>query len=173
MLEFLLTGIPLIGIWISIVQMSIGMWQYYTIQYAANAAGAYTAVHGANCLQGSNHCIVHISDIAAVLARSSFAIPRNKVTVTFTAWKKASEAIANTSPATVTCRLDNCISQSAYQTMQWPPYDYNYMNNGEVTIRATYVWKSALALLLLGPGSGPQSFHSYTMAGYTHQVMLF
>jgi hypothetical protein len=48
MLEFALTGIPLIFIWISIVQMAIGMWRYHTIQYAVKTAGAYIVVHGSD-----------------------------------------------------------------------------------------------------------------------------
>jgi Flp pilus assembly protein TadG len=47
-LEFALTGIPLIFIWISIVQMAIGMWRYHTIQYAVKTAGAYIVVHGSD-----------------------------------------------------------------------------------------------------------------------------
>ena len=48
LLEFTLMGIPLIFVLISIVQLSIGLWRYYSLQYAVKAAGSYISMHGAD-----------------------------------------------------------------------------------------------------------------------------
>jgi Flp pilus assembly protein TadG len=171
MLEFVLTGVPLIFVWLSIVQMSLGMWQYHTLQYAVKAAGAYASVHGSNCLLGTNSCEAHLSDTALVLANTAFAIPRKSITVTFTAWKTAADAKNHANPSKVSCRLDNCISQTAYQTMQWPPNMYNNANNAEIAIRAEFLWKTSLAMIT--PAGSTSGAGAYWLPGYTHQTVLF
>ena len=49
LLEFVLVGIPLLFLGISITEMARGMWQYHTLQFATKQAAAYASVHGATC----------------------------------------------------------------------------------------------------------------------------
>jgi len=55
--EFCLTGIPLIFIWIGIFWMAFGMWEFHTLQYASKVANSYLATHGAQYVSVSGSAI--------------------------------------------------------------------------------------------------------------------
>jgi Flp pilus assembly protein TadG len=83
MVEFALSGVPLIFVVISSVQMAIGMWHYHTLQFAVKEAGAYLAVHGSSTgYCQSNAC--EIENVAAVLSNRAIGLPAISVYVTFT-----------------------------------------------------------------------------------------
>jgi Flp pilus assembly protein TadG len=169
LLEFTLVGIPMIFASISIVQMAIGMWNYATLQYAVRQAAAFASVHGAHCQQTPNSCLAYLSDTAKVLEYAGIGLPPSHVTVTFTAWKTKADAEANTNASTVTCQLDNCISQTNYKTMQWPPNQYNNEGASEIAIGASYTWHSGMAMV----GPSPTHSNSYTLPAYSHQPVMF
>jgi Flp pilus assembly protein TadG len=162
MVEFTLTGIPLIFIMISIVQMSIGMWHYHTLQYAVKEAGAYLSIHGSSTgYCKANAC--QIQNVAAVLKTDAIGIPASSINVTFTPVSSADHATSGTA---YSCRLDNCVSDST----TWPIAGFNSIGS-EFEIKALYQWNNALAMV--APGGGTVRFNSYWFPGYTHQIIMY
>jgi hypothetical protein len=159
----------MIFVWISIVQMSIGMWHYHTLQYAVKMAASYATVHGASCANAGNSCQVHLSDVATILKTNAIGIPASEIQVTWTACQDSTCGTTDSQ----TCWLDHCISDSTYTAMIWPPSGYNNPGTSEIKIRADYLFKSALCMVAPGPGAGPVRFGQFHLPGYTHQIMLF
>ena len=163
MVEFVLTGIPLIFVWISVVQMSLGMWHYHTLQYAVKAAGTYIAHHGTGCSATGNTCANQIKDAASVLKAVAIGIPASEVTVTFTALKSD-----HTTAATpVTCQLDACVTN----TTTWPPHQLR-QPGADIKIKADYTFNGAMCMV------APElqlnrEFRGVPSSGYTHQFILF
>ena len=165
MLEFALCGVPLIFVWISTVQMALGMWHYHTLQYATKAAGAYLATHGAGYIAQGNSAI-EIENIATVLANAATGVPASSVQVTFTAYK--SDRTTNT---THNCELDTCETD----TTVWPPNSggYNTVGN-DFEIACEYQWKNSIAMVAGGAGGkGVVNFAAFWLPGHTHQFILF
>src|SRR5579862_5160756 len=105
-LEFTLTGIPLMFIWISIMQVAIGMWQYHSLQYAVKVAGSYVAVHGSDCSTGTNTCSIQIKNAAQVLNAYLGGMPTSQVYVTFNTMASDHVTVAST----VSCWLNSCLT---------------------------------------------------------------
>jgi Flp pilus assembly protein TadG len=156
MLEFALTGVPLIFIWISIVQISLGMWHYHTLQYAVKAAGAFTSHRGKSYIAAGNSAI-RIQDAANVLAQTAIGMPASSISVTWTS-----------GATTVTCQLNNCQTN----TTIWPATASNAIGS-EFTIKANYVFNSAIAMVAPGATGGAVRFGSHDMPAYTRQLVLF
>lgn len=165
-IEFVLTGIPMIFVCISIVQMSIGMWHYHTLQYAVKATAAYIAHHGSGC-DSPNTCSIQIRDAANVLKTTAIGIPANELNVTFGSFKR--DAIGNIIASTpVNCRLDNCLTNAT----PWPPSGFKDPGS-DIDIKADYIFKSALSMYAPGPGSQTVSFGQFHLPGYAYQQVLF
>lgn len=163
MVEFALCGVPLIFVWISTVQMALGMWHYHTLQYATKAAGAYMSTHGASYVAAGNPA-PEVENIASVLANAAIGIPTSGIQVTFTAYQAN-----DTSATTHSCELDTCQTD----TTVWPPSGYNTVGF-DFTIQTEYQWKNALAMV--APGAGGKSsvnFGTFWFPGYTKQFILF
>ncbi len=164
MLEFALCGVPLIFVWISTVQMSLGMWHYHTLQYATKAAGAYMSTHGASYVAAGNTA-PQIKDIANVLAAAAIGLPASGVTVLFTAYK--SDGVTTT---TYSCALSSCETDPT----TWPPTSGSYNAVGNLfEIKTEYQWQNALAMVAPGGGGGAVKFSAFWLPGFTHQVILF
>lgn len=154
-IEFVLTGIPLIFIWIGIFWMSYGMWQFHTLQYACKMANSYLAVHGSEYAAAAGG--IKVSDVANVFAANAVGVAPTTVTLTLTAGNTTHSA----------CRLDNCEGDST----QWPPTTDNTVGT-DIKIQAAYTFKAPFAMWT--PHNGPSSFsNSYSLAGYSHQQILF
>src|SRR5215475_1630998 len=164
MVEFVLVGVPLLFAWISAVEMARGMWQYHTLQYAVKAAGAYVSVHGANCAVSPNSCTIQIKDAAAVLKTAAIGIPDYQMNVQF----------ASASGAAVSCNpLNTCYGN----TTQWPPptpaTDPDNLTGKSFTIRADYLFRSALSMVTPGVQNGVVTFGAPTLSGFTKETVLF
>lgn len=168
MLEFALAGIPLMFIWISIVQMAIGMWRYHTIQYAVKTAGSYITVHGSDCSTGTNSCSIKIKDAAQVLANYSIGIDPTQMQVTFNAMASDHVTVAST----VSCQLSGGGSPCLSNNTAWPPSPNNTPGN-DIEIKTEYLFASALAMVAPGPGSTPVRFGTFWLPGFTHQSILY
>jgi len=167
LLEFTLAGIPMLFVWLSIVQMAIGMWQYHTMQYAVKTAGTYASLHGSDCATGGNSCTVQVKDVAGVLQNYAIGIDPTAITVTFNAMASDHVTVANT----VTCQLSGGASPCTSNTTQWPPTSYNTPGT-DIEIKTEYQFKSALAMVT--PGSGqPVTFGTIWLPGFTHQTIVF
>jgi Flp pilus assembly protein TadG len=101
LIEFTLTGIPILFLTISIVECSIAMCEYESMINAVTIAARYAANHGANC-QSPNTCTIRIEDIANLIATTAWIITPSSMTVTFT---------DNTGPTT--CTLSTCQTNTA------------------------------------------------------------
>ena len=158
LVEFCLTGIPLIFIWISVEEVARGLWHYHTVQYAAKTAGAYAAVHGATCAVSPNACTTSISNIATVFQNASLGIPTNQIALTFT----------TASGAATTCNLGGTSNLCSNQTSVWPPASNNDNAVGKnIQITAMYQFKSALAMI------GTGIFGPIYFPGDTQQIIQY
>jgi len=154
--EFVLTGIPLIFIWIGIFWMSFGMWEFHTLQYAAKVANTYTAVHGYGYVSQAGSGI-KVQDVANVFAGNAVGIVPSTVTLTLTAGTNS----------TKTCRLDTCQTD----TTVWPPSTNNSIGT-DIKLTAAYTLNTPFAMWT--PTNGSTSFaNSYSLAGDSHQQILF
>src|SRR5262249_55135964 len=139
-------------------------WHYHTLQYAVKATAMYVAHHGAGCAS-PNTCSIQIKDAANILKTNAIGIPSNEITVDWTAYK---DSAASTPSATITCTLNNCISN----TTAWPPAGYTAVESA-VEIKADYVFKSALCMVAPGPGAKVVNFGQFHLPGYAFQQILF
>jgi Flp pilus assembly protein TadG len=159
MLEFVLSGIPMIFVWIGIVQMSIGMWHYVVMQHAVKTAGNYLAHHGSSYVAAGNTAST-IQDAANVLSTAAIGIPASEVSITWKATPITGSAV------TTTCVLSACKTDAT----QWPPASASFPGS-VVEIKADYVYKTSLAMFV--PGKGTMRFNNPNLPGYTRQVILF
>jgi Flp pilus assembly protein TadG len=154
MLEFALVGTLFLMVWISTVQLAIGMWRYHTIQNAVKVAGTYTAVHGSDCSTGGNSCGIAIQDIANVLKTNMIGVDPAQVTVTFNAMSSDHTTVASS----VTCQLYGGSTPCTSNTTSWPPSSYNTPGT-DFEIKTEYQLHSTLATVWL--------------PGFTHQAIMF
>jgi hypothetical protein len=158
MVEFTLTGIPLIFIWISIVQMALGMWNYHTLQYSLKKGGSYLSVHGSATGYCSNN-LCRVQDVASVIATYATGMKQSDINLTFT---QVTSSVDHTTTGTSTsCTLAACLSN----TTSFP--------NGapEFEIKAEYQFKNALGMVAFG--GGPVKFGNPWFPAYTHQIVLY
>ena len=168
MLEFVLVGIPMIFIWISIEEMARGMWQYHTLQYAVKMANSYAAVHGATCAAPPNSCTVKVSDVVNVFTTNAIGIPTGNVALTLSSKNNSATCL----------QVSTCSTSSSWST-QWPPSanSDNAVGNW-VKIRADYTFNTALAMFWPGAGT-PVSFGTsagagkFDFPGYSYQLIQF
>lgn len=163
-LEFTLSGIPLIFLWIALIQMSVGMWRYHTLQYAVKQAGAYITVHGSECLLPGNSCGIRIQNAAQVLQESATGIPPSLISVTFQVYGP-DHTTAYATP--VTCTLDNCLADNTL----WPPVGWNDPGY-DVEIAASYRFGSVVGVFAPGRGAAAP-IGGYNLPAYTRQRILF
>jgi len=154
--EFCLTGIPLIFIWIGIFWMAFGMWEFHTLQYASKVANSYLATHGAQYVSVSGSAI-QVKNVANVLAANAVGIVPSMVTLTLTAGAQTPYS----------CRLDTCQTD----TTSWPPAAANTVGT-DIKLKAAFTFTSAFGMWT--PTIGGTAFsNSYSLAGYSHQQILF
>jgi Flp pilus assembly protein TadG len=157
-IEFTMAGIPLMFLMFSTLELSIGVWNYFTIDHAANVAVRYAAVHGATCAASGNTCTVTVGQIATVLQNAATGVPPANVNVTLT----------TNSGATTSCTpLTNCTSNGT----TWPPSSNNDNAVGKnITISATYNFATALGMFWFRDGTvkfGPVRFDAIS----TQQIL--
>jgi hypothetical protein len=168
MIEFVLVGIPLLFVCISIEEMARGMWQYHTLQYAVKMANNYAAVHGATCATSPNSCTVNVSNVVGVFATNAIGVPMSNVAVTLTSENNSA-----------TCsQVSTCSTSSSWST-QWPPSANgdNAVGNW-IKFRADYTFNTALSMFWPGAGT-PVSFGSnvgagkFDFPGYSYELIQF
>ncbi len=168
LIEFVLVGIPLIFVCISIEEMSRGMWQYHTLQYAVKMANSYASVHGATCATAPNSCTVTVGSVVGVFSSNAIGVPMSNVAVTLTSENNSA-----------TCsQVSTCSSGSSWNT-QWPPTANgdNAVGNW-ITFRADYTFNTALSMFWPGAGK-PVSFGTsagagkFDFPGYSYQLIQF
>jgi Flp pilus assembly protein TadG len=169
LVEFTFTGIPLIFVWLSTVQIALGMWHYHTMQYAVKTTGAYIAMHGSSCAS-PNTCTITIANVAAVMKYASIGIPASTLQMTFNA---VSSADHKTVTSTISCLLTNAATPASgcdqNSTARLPAGSNS--PGSEFEIQALFQWNAAIGMY--APGSAPMQFGSFLLPAYTHQIVLF
>ena len=168
LLEFVLVGIPLVFVCISVEEMARGMWQYHTLQFAVKAANSYASIHGATCAVSPNSCTVNVSSVVGVFQTNAIGIPMSNVAITLTSENNSA-----------TCaQVSTCSTSSSWNT-QWPPSTNGDNTVGNwIKIRADYTFNTALSMFWPGAGK-PISFGSsagagkFDFPGYSYQLIQF
>jgi Flp pilus assembly protein TadG len=158
-LEFTLVGIPMMFALISVFEMSRGMWQYHTLNYAIKEATRYTSVHGYDCSVAPNACTVTIANIATIIQQRGVGLAPSSLTVTLT--PSAGSATTDT--------LQNLLSNSTV----WPPASPTGTNAvGQlITISAVYPFKSALSMFW--PGTKRVNFDTISLPASSSTRILY
>src|SRR5438067_11232185 len=84
LIEFTLIALPVIFLTISIVEASLAMWQYHSMDYAVELAARYVTLHGRGCTQNGNTCGITVGTVAKIIANQAPALDSSKLNVTLT-----------------------------------------------------------------------------------------
>ncbi len=157
LLEFTLLGIPMVFITISVVYVSIAMWQFHSLAYASEMTARYVSVHGVTCAANGNTCTITVGNIATFFSTQAMALDASKVIVKMT-----------DGSGTTTCNpLNTCNSSST----QFPNSNSSYNSVGsDITIIATYGVKSPLAMFW---PPDIDTAHDYTVGAQSRQRIMF
>jgi Flp pilus assembly protein TadG len=152
-LEFALVGIAVMLLMVSLVQMSLAMWNYHTLAYAVREAARYASTKGRGCTYSGNSCSVKVSDVAQRVAASGFGLAPAQLSVTLT-------SVAGN----VTCNpVSNCYSNSTV----WPP---SSANKAGQTIAVAAYYPARIVFL---PISGTLQIAALTLRASSQQLILF
>lgn len=155
-IEFTIIGIPIIFLTVSIIEVSLAMWQYHTLAYAVSVTTRYVITHGRSCSQNGNTCTITLGSVATTFKNQAIALDASKVNLTL-----------YTQTATTTCNpLTNCTSSTA----QFPSTTDNGVNL-DVTLVAKYPVSNPFPFFW--PGSAPQSGGTFTLAATSRQRIVF
>ena len=159
MIEFVLVGIPLIFVLISIFEIARGMWLYHTLAYSVKEGVRYTIVHGQNCWTPPNACRIQVRDIVNRVLNSGVGLVPEGLSL-----------ILVTQNDTVNCRPNVSAAGCTTNTTFWPFYPGNQPGL-DVTITAQYPFRSAIAMFW--PGSRPQRFGQFTFSASSRETIQF
>lgn len=124
LIEFAFVGVPLILITISVISISLEMWQYSSLSYATESTARYVTMHGASCTQNGNTCGITVGNVTSYFATQALGLNAAQVTLTLT----DSSGSTTCSPPFTSCES----SSSAF-----PASTANNVGN-DITIKATY-----------------------------------
>jgi len=157
MLEFVLTGIPMIFILLSIFEIARGMWTYETLAYAVREGVRYSIMHGKGCAS-PNTCQVTIGTITSVIKTAGVGLDASSVSVTFT------PASGSASTDTITNQLTN--------TTIWPPSSSNAPGQ-LVKISLKYRFQTFLAVFWVGAGAPLNDSGSFYLPASSTEPIQF
>lgn len=156
MIEFVIVGIPVVFLTLSIIEASLAMWNYHTMSYAVELAARYASVHGRGCTQNGNNCAITVGNVATTIANQALGLDSSKLDVTL-----------KTYSTTTTCNpLNTCLSN----TTQFPSTTDNGVNQ-DITISATYPISSPMPLFWFG--SSPSTIGNMTLGASSRQRIAF
>jgi Flp pilus assembly protein TadG len=157
LIEFTLTGIPIMFLSVSVFECSLAMFEYESMANAVAIAARYAASHGATCAQSPNSCTVTIGSVANVIAGYSWIISSANMTVKFT-----------DNSGTTTCILNTCQTRTA----QFPSGTGNANAVGNtITINLTHTITNPLPMYWPGAANGDDA--GYTLGANSIQVIQF
>ncbi len=141
---------------ISVVYVSLAMWQFHSLAYASEMTARYVSVHGATCAANGNTCTITVGNVATFFTSQAMALDASKVIV----------KMKDSSGTTTTCNpVNSCNSTST----QFPAASSNSVGS-DITITATYGVKSPLAMFW------PPDIdwaHDYTLGAQSRQRIMF
>ena len=155
-IEFVMTGIPLIFMIISLVELSRGMWIYDTLVYAVESTTRDMAVRGYDCVTYVSGCGQTIGAYSQLFNKWAVGLDPGQLNVTF-----------KSETQTVDCNpLNTCYSSAT----AWPPSGDN-SRNSDIWVTATMPFNSAISMFVFG--SQPVAFGQFTLSAKSHQQILF
>jgi len=157
LVEFTLLGIPMTFILISIVSVSIGMWEYQNLAWAVDQTARYGTMHGVTCTQNSNSCTINVGNMASYFISSASALNPGTVSVSFT----------DGSGVATTCNPVNTCTSNA---TQFPGTAYNSIGS-DIKVTATYSVPNPIAVYW--PGQGSVSSQNFTLGATSRQRIEF
>jgi len=156
-IEFVLVGIPLIFILLSIFEIARGMWTYTTLAYAVREGVRYSIMHGQGC--GSpNTCSVTVANIATKIQTAGVGLDPGSVTLTFTTHKGV----------VTTCTITNCLTNNTV----WPDSTSNAPGNN-VKIATGYPFRTFLAVFWPGAGAPVNDSGSFYLRSSSQEGIQF
>lgn len=156
MIEFVIVGLPVVFLTLSIIEASLAMWNYHTMSYAVELAARYASLHGRGCTQNGNNCAITVGNVATTIANQALGLDPSKLDVTL-----------RTYSTTTTCNpLNTCLSNST----QFPSATDNGVNL-DVTISATYPISSPMPFFWFG--SAPSTIGNMTLGASSRQRIVF
>ena len=156
MVEFSLIAIPMIFLTISIIEASVGMWQYHSMVYAVDVATRFAVTHGRSCSQNGNSCTTTVGAVTTLLSNQAPALDPSKLNVTL-----------YTHATTTAC---SPISICTGSTVTFPNSTDNAINF-DVKIVATY--SIANPMPLFWPGSQASPGSTFTLGATSRQRIVF
>ena len=157
LIEFTLTGIPIIFLGISIVECSIAMCEYESMSNAVTIAARYAASHGATCSANGNSCTIEIKNVANLIAATAWIISSASMTVTLT-----------DNSGSTTCTLSTCETNTA----QFPSSSGNANAVGNnITIKVTH--KLTNPLPMYWPPHADSDDSGYLLGATSYQAIQF
>src|SRR5215469_1768819 len=84
LIEFAFTGVPMLLITVSVVSISLEMWQYSSLSYATEATARYVTMHGAGCTQNGNTCSITVGNVTTYFANQATGLSSTQLTLTLT-----------------------------------------------------------------------------------------
>jgi Flp pilus assembly protein TadG len=155
LVEFALMGIPMVFVTISVIYVSLGMWQFFSLAYASDMTARFVSVHGAGCAQNGNTCTITVGNVATFFATQAISLDTSRVTVKMT-----------DGGGTTTCNpVSTCTSTGTAF-----PNASHYSVGSDITITATYGIRSPLAMFW------PPDIdwaHDYTVGAQSRQRIMF
>ncbi len=156
MLEFVLVGIPLIFVLISLFEIARGMWTYQNIAYAIREATRYASMHGSGCAS-PNTCLITVGQIADYVQAAGPGIdPASTMTLT---------------PAVGTA-ISGSITDLHSNTATWPPTSANTPGN-TVKISIKYQFRTILAIFWTGDGAPLNDSQTFTLPASSTETIQF
>jgi Flp pilus assembly protein TadG len=155
LIEFTLLGIPMLFVTVSLVTVSLDMWEFHELPYACEMTARYAATHGAGCAQNGNTCTITVANMVTFFEGSNISLNANSVNVTLTDGSGAT----NCNP------LSSCASNNS----QFPNASYN-STGSDVTVAATYILKNPI-IMFWPPNDDPA--HDFTVGATSRQRIIF
>jgi len=157
LIEFTLVGIPLLLIFISLIEICIAMWSYHTLAYAVREGARYASTKGQGCTYTGNSCSVTVANVVQQIASTGVGLIPGQLNVTLTS-----------SAGSVTCNpVSDCYSNSA----TWPPSTANTPGSS-ISVSGYYPVQTGLVLMFF-PSTGVSKLNSVTLPATSQQVIQF
>ena len=156
LIEFILVGIPMIFVQISIFEVARLGWTFHTLCATVSDTARYAMVHGKNCTKAPNACAITVADVARKMQGRGVGLVPSETDLTLIS-----------ASGNVSCRLDECLNN----TDLWPPANASEPGQ-EIGISATYSMRSMVSMFW--PGAGTNAPFGLTrLPASSHEVIQF
>lgn len=157
LIEFTLVGIPLLLIFISLIEICLAMWSYHTLAYAVREGARYASTKGQGCTYGGNTCSVTVATVAQQIATAGTGLVPGQLNVSLIS-----------SAGSITC---NPVSSCYSDTAVWPPNSANTPGS-IISVAGSYPVQTGLVMMFF-PSTGGYQLGSVNLPASSQQVIQF